>query len=90
MDKKKGIAMVLLTTVVIVVIGIFLYLQTAEKVEVDTVIKTDIYRTVEDTGKVKSERTIDLKAVGNGKILSIEVEPGDNVKVGDLLVLIQY
>ncbi len=93
MDKTKlkfdkRILIVLLAIVVIGGIGAYVFLNSSEDVEIDTVTKADIYRSIEDTGIVRSERSRDLQATGNGEVLSILVEIGDEVKTGDVLVSI--
>ena len=93
MDKTKlkfdkRILIVLLAIVVIGGIGAYVFLNSSEDVEIDTVTKTDIYRSLEDTGVVRSERSRDLQATGTGEVLSILVEIGDEVKAGDVLVSI--
>lgn len=93
MDKTKlkfdkRILIVLLAIVVIGGIGAYVFLNSSVDVEIDTVTKADIFRSVEDTGVVRSERNRDLQAIGNGEVLSIFVEIGDEVKAGDVLVSI--
>jgi HlyD family secretion protein len=88
LESKKMIIIVLLAIVVIGGLGAWFFLKSSVDVEVDTVAKADIYRTIEDVGKVRSERSLDLQAAGNGKILSILVEVSDKVKAGDVLVTI--
>ena len=93
MEKKKfklnkKILIVLLLIVVIGGIGAFVFLKSSVDVEVDTAVNADIYRSIEDTGVVRSERIQDLQAAWNGEVLSILVEVGDEVKAGDVLVSI--
>jgi HlyD family secretion protein len=88
LKSKKNMFIALLAVVVIGGLGVLIFLQSSEDVEIDAAIKADIYRSIEDTGKVRSERSLDLKAAGTGKILSILVEVGDEVKTGDVLVSI--
>jgi multidrug efflux pump subunit AcrA (membrane-fusion protein) len=77
-----------LAVAVVGILAVWLLLGSSVDVEVDTASKADIYRSIEDTGKVRSERSLDLPSAGNGKILSILVEIGDKVKAGDLLASI--
>lgn len=93
MDKTKHkfdkrILIVLLAIIVIGGIGAYIFLNSSEDVEVDTVTKADIFRSIEDTGIVRSEHSRDLQATGNGEVLSILVEIGDEVKAGDVVVSI--
>lgn len=85
-SKKRNLILALLTVAIIGGLGAWVLLQFSTDVEVDPAAKADIFRTLEDTGRVRSERSLDLLAAGNGKILSILVEAGDKVKAGDLLV----
>lgn len=87
-ESKKMMFIVLLAIVVIGGLGVWIFLKSSMDVEVDTVAKADIYLSIEDTGVVRSERIQDLQAAGNGEVLSILVEVGDEVKVGDVLVSI--
>jgi len=84
--KKRNLIIALLALAAVGAVAVWLLIGSSADVEVDTALKTDIYRTVEDMGKVRSERSLDLPAAGNAKVLSILVEVGDNVKEGDLLV----
>jgi len=88
LESKKSMIILLIGSVVVVALGVFLFLGSASDVEVDSAVKADIYRTIEDTGKVRSERSLNLPALGNGRVLSINVESGDVVKAGDVLVSI--
>lgn len=86
--KKRNLILALLALVAVGILAVWLLVGSSSDVKVDRATKTDIYRTIEDTGRVRSERSLDLAAPGNGKILSIPVEVGDKVKAGDLLVSI--
>ncbi len=85
-SKKRNLILALLAVAVVGILAVWLLLGSSTDVDVDTASKADIYRSIEDTGKVRSERSLDLPAAGNGKILSILVEVGDKVKTGDVLV----
>ena len=84
--KKRNLILALLALAAVGALVVWLLLGSSADVESDTAKKADIYRSIEDTGKVRSERSLDLPAAGNGKVLSILVEVGDMVKEGDLLV----
>ena len=84
--KKKNLILALLALAVIGILAVWLLIGSSADVELDTASKADIYRSIEDIGKVRSERSLDLPSAGSGKILSILVEVGDKVKAGDLLV----
>ena len=84
--KKRNLILALLALAAVGALVVWLLLGSSANVEVDTAEKADIYRSIEDTGKVRSERSLDLPAAGNGKVLSILVEIGDKVEEGDLLV----
>ncbi|MBN2261112.1 MAG: biotin/lipoyl-binding protein [Clostridiales bacterium] len=86
--SKNKMIIILLVIVVIGGIGVWAFLKSSADVEIDTVAKADIYRSIEDTGIVRSKRIQDLQAAGNGEVLSISVEVGDKVKAGDVLVAI--
>jgi len=84
--KKRNLILALLALAAVGALIVWLLVDWSADVEVDTAKKADIYRTIDDTGKVRSERSLDLPAAGNSKVLSILVEVGDKVKEGDLLV----
>lgn len=85
-SKKRNLILALLLIVIIGILAVWLLIGSSANVELDTASKADIYRSVEDTGKVRSERSLNLPSAGNGKILSILFEVGDKVKAGDVLV----
>ncbi len=84
--KKRNLILALLALAAVGALIVWLLVDWSADVEVDTAKKADIYRTIDDTGKVRSERNLDLAAAGNAKVLSILVEVGDKVKEGDLMI----
>lgn len=86
LDPKKKMILILVAVVAIGGLAAWAFLKSSADVEVDAAVKADIYRTLDDVGKVRSERTLDLPAAGKGKILSVLVEVGDTVKAGEVLV----
>ena len=84
--SKKSLITAVLAIVVLAAIGILVYMSTSVDVEVDPVINDDIYRSIEDVGKVRSEKSVALQSVGTGRVLSVLVEVGDQVKAGNVLV----
>jgi len=77
---------------VVLVVGLLAFaiwatlLRTVRRVETETVIQGDIELSVTALGTVRPRGYVDVGAQASGAIRKINVEPGDNVKRGQLLV----
>jgi len=82
---------IIIMAVVVLIVGYFIYLQTAPKPREITSVKTirgSLVQSVEPSGSVKSKTAINLNFDTIGRIAAINVKVGDQVKNGQLLAKI--
>ena len=87
MKNKKTI--ILIVTIILIAIGVILLIRrdSTSTISVKTVIVEErtIEQTVSSSGEVISEKSADLKFGSAGKLASVNVQEGDEVKKGTLL-----
>lgn len=80
---------------IIIVLGLIVagcfYFTTEKKIIFNTIVakRADIVQEVSVTGRVKSSESVDLAFEKNGKVAQVYVEVGDEVKIGQMLAILE-
>lgn len=83
--KSKKIRWFILATVILSIAAGGYYLTKAETVADTVVITGPVEEIIKDIGTLRSRAMVDLTAYGSGEVLSLEVEVGQRVDLGDVL-----
>lgn len=88
--RNKGIliAAVVVVVVALVIVNLVSKGTKATTVQADKVIRKSVTETVSASGRIQPKTKVDITSEVNGEILALKVREGDQVKTGDLLVVL--
>ncbi len=91
MTKKKKTLLIVLGVVVVaalVIINLSMDTSNAQTVQADEVKRKDLTEIVSASGRIQPQTKVDITSEINGEIVSLYAREGDQVAIGDLLVVL--
>jgi HlyD family secretion protein len=91
MKRKKKVLLIIggiVVVAVIVILNFTMSTSNAISVQSDSVKSRDLIETVSASGRIQPQTKVNITSQVNGEIIGLFAREGDNVKIGDLLVVL--